>query len=189
MGGRKEGAPRTRRAEAAAHFPGHSIPKKQRRRRLQKSNLWSPPFPPSFLPNPIYLGSPISFSDSESLLVLDFISLSDYYLGGILHETGDEAAQTTRQQGGLLLSLPPLLSLARAPFGQVELRKGGGRRLRRNRWHLLSSAWSRARPQEVAWSRVRVRFLKCAHPDPKKAIIDSLYLYSCTTCRMILRSA
>ena len=35
---------------AAAHFPGHSIPKKRRRRRLQRSNLWSPPFPPSPTP-------------------------------------------------------------------------------------------------------------------------------------------
>ena len=66
-------------------------------------------------------------------------------------------AQTTRQQGGLLLlSLtPPLSCVARAPFGQVKLRKGGGRRRHgRNQWHLLSSAWSRrrrrrSRPQEV----------------------------------------
>ena len=167
--GWKEGAWRktAEAAAATAHFPGHSIPKKRRRRLLQRSNLWSPPFLPSFLPSPtpftwaVQSVSPIPnlsffwiFQQFQTHILGDFFMKPEMWL----------AAQTTRQQGGLLLHLLlfPLSRAPRAPFGQVKLRKGGGRR-RRNQWHLLSSAWSRrrrrSRPQEAG----RIRFLKSAH--------------------------
>ena len=158
-------------AGAAAHFPGHSIPKKRRLRRpLQESNLWSPPFlpssppsPPSF-PNPIYLGSPIGLPIPTYLHLFFYPilgSLTSYILVDISMKPKMWLPKPPDSK-----AVPPfplrLCRAPRAPFGQVKLRKGGGRRRRRrhNRWHLLSSAWSRARPQEVAWSRVRVRFLK-----------------------------
>ena len=126
-------------------------------------------FRPSFLPQPHLPGwavqsvSPIPnlsffwiFQQFQTHILGDFFMKPEMWL----------AAQTTRQQGGLLLHLLlfPLSRAPRAPFGQVKLRKGGGRRRRRrNQWHLLSSAWSRrrrrSRPQEAG----RIRFLKSAH--------------------------
>ena len=142
------------------------------------SVLPSPSLLPSF-PNPIYLGSPIGLPNPTHLHLF-FHPILGCFTGYILVDISMKPKMWLPKppDSKAVPPFPLRLCLApRAPFGQVKLRKGEGRRHRRhNRWHLLSSAWSRARPQEVAWSRVRVRFFKCAHHEPKEAIIYLYYL-------------
>ena len=147
--------------------------------------------PSSILPQPHLPGQSNRFTNSNlstSILLSILGSLTGYILVDISMKPKMWLPKPPDSK-----AVPPfplrLCRAPRAPFGQVKLRKGGGRRRRRrhNRWHLLSSAWSRARPpsQEVAWSRFRVRFLKCAHPDPKKAIINLNYLSMFTLAQLV----
>ena len=63
------------------------------------------------LPNPIYLGSPVSFINYNCLLHFGFFTLSDPFCIGFIHETGEmwlhcPNHQTARRSPSLSLSSP-----------------------------------------------------------------------------------